>query len=179
MNKALELLKAAVCPCCDKSGAYHDSSGNVHQCQWCDEVSKLAAASKPEQQESPECRLVSYAEDGSTCTLNLRGEEIYFDRLIEQQEAPELTDEGVCQLAEKIDGIERHRAWGELIVRHSNGSWVTVERMLIQFARAVIAADRAKRGAITTKPTDDPAAAWRTEGFNHWRANRAIRTTKD
>lgn len=61
-------------------------------------------------------------------------------------EAPELTDEGICQLAEKIDGIERHKAWGELIVRHSNGSWVTVERMLIQFARAVIAADRAKRG---------------------------------
>ena len=26
------------------------------------------------------CRLTSYAEDGSTCTLNLNGQEIYFDR---------------------------------------------------------------------------------------------------
>ena len=40
--KELEaLLKAAQCPCCDGSGAYYDNMGEVCQCQWCDEVSKL------------------------------------------------------------------------------------------------------------------------------------------
>ena len=36
--KMSELLNAAVCPCCDKSGAYYDNMGEVHQCQWCHEV---------------------------------------------------------------------------------------------------------------------------------------------
>ena len=41
LEKAKELLNAAECPCCDKSGAYYDAQGEVCQCQWCDEVSKL------------------------------------------------------------------------------------------------------------------------------------------
>jgi hypothetical protein len=39
--KMAELLDAAVCPCCDKSGAYYDNMGEVCQCQWCDEVNKV------------------------------------------------------------------------------------------------------------------------------------------
>ena len=35
------LLKAAQCPCCDGSGAYYTNMGEVAQCQWCDELSKL------------------------------------------------------------------------------------------------------------------------------------------
>lgn len=31
-----------------------------------------------------ECRLVSYAPDGSTCTINLKGEEIYLTRCMEK-----------------------------------------------------------------------------------------------
>jgi hypothetical protein len=62
-----------------------------------------------------------------------------------------------------------------------------VETIALQYAEPVwaleiigdIRADRAKRGTITTKPTDDPAAAWRSEGFNQWRATRASRTTED
>lgn len=38
-NKRLRaLLGAAVCPNCDKSGAYYDGQGEVCQCQWCYEV---------------------------------------------------------------------------------------------------------------------------------------------
>ena len=32
---------------------------------------------------------------------------------------------------------------------------------------------------INEAAANDPAAAWRTEGFNQWRATRASRTTKD
>lgn len=42
-EKALELIDASVCPCCDKSGGYYDSYGNVAQCQWCCEVEQLRA----------------------------------------------------------------------------------------------------------------------------------------
>ena len=38
---AVRLLDAALCPCCDKSGAYYDNYGDVHQCQWCYEVEQL------------------------------------------------------------------------------------------------------------------------------------------
>ncbi len=41
LEEAKELLDLAVCPCCDKSGAYYDGYGDVCQCQWCHEVSKL------------------------------------------------------------------------------------------------------------------------------------------
>lgn len=41
IDKAIELLDAAVCPCCDKSGAYYDNDGGVCQCQWCAEVEAL------------------------------------------------------------------------------------------------------------------------------------------
>lgn len=40
-SEAIKLLDAAVCPCCDKSGAYYDGYGEVCQCQWCDEFNKL------------------------------------------------------------------------------------------------------------------------------------------
>ena len=33
------LIKAADCPCCDKSGAYYDGHGEVCQCEWCYEYS--------------------------------------------------------------------------------------------------------------------------------------------
>lgn len=38
---AVGLLNAAVCPCCDGSGAYYDDMGAVCQCQWCYEVEEL------------------------------------------------------------------------------------------------------------------------------------------
>ena len=41
IDKAIELLDAAFCPYCDKSGAYYGSMGEVFQCQWCDEVEAL------------------------------------------------------------------------------------------------------------------------------------------
>jgi len=41
IDKLLTLLNAADCPCCDKSGGYHDGYGLVQQCQWCDELNKL------------------------------------------------------------------------------------------------------------------------------------------
>lgn len=42
LHEAKQLLTAANCPGCgDKSGAYYDNYGEVCQCQWCDEVSKL------------------------------------------------------------------------------------------------------------------------------------------
>lgn len=44
--KALELLDATVCPCCDKTGAYYDKHGDVCQCQWCYEVDQLREQSK-------------------------------------------------------------------------------------------------------------------------------------
>ena len=36
------LVRAARCPCCNGDGAYYDNYGEVCQCQWCDEVNKLA-----------------------------------------------------------------------------------------------------------------------------------------
>ena len=41
LEKAKKLLNVALCPCCDKSGAYHDIYGDVCQCQWCSEVQEL------------------------------------------------------------------------------------------------------------------------------------------
>lgn len=46
--EAIKLLDAAICPCCDKSGAYYDNNGEVCQCQWCDEVSRLPQKPKGE-----------------------------------------------------------------------------------------------------------------------------------
>ena len=38
------LTQAANCPQCgDKSGAYYDNQGAVHQCQWCAEVNQALA----------------------------------------------------------------------------------------------------------------------------------------
>lgn len=48
--KSLELLDAAVCQCCDKTGAYYDKHGEVCQCQWCDEVNRLPRPLKGEKQ---------------------------------------------------------------------------------------------------------------------------------
>jgi hypothetical protein len=41
IEAAKGLLTAAVCPACDKSGAYYDNYGEPVQCQWCYEVSLL------------------------------------------------------------------------------------------------------------------------------------------
>lgn len=46
--EAIKLLDAAICPCCDKSGTYYDNNGEVCQCQWCDEVSRLPQPPKGE-----------------------------------------------------------------------------------------------------------------------------------
>jgi len=73
----------------------------------------------------------------------------------DQQEAPELTDEEMIKMINAM-------AWRG-------------ERVLC-ICRAIIATDRAKRA---TQPADDPAAAWRNEGFNEWRQARASRTTED
>jgi|TARA_R110000803_G_scaffold62928_1_gene123359 hypothetical protein len=37
------LIDVAICPNCDKSGAYYDGYGEVCQCQWCDEVAQALA----------------------------------------------------------------------------------------------------------------------------------------
>ena len=34
------LIDVAICPNCDKSGAYYDGYGEVCQCQWCYEVAQ-------------------------------------------------------------------------------------------------------------------------------------------
>lgn len=48
-NEALTLLNVADCPQCkDKSGAYYDNYGEVCQCQWCYEVSKLPTLKESE-----------------------------------------------------------------------------------------------------------------------------------
>jgi hypothetical protein len=52
-------------------------------------------ASLYEQQNEP--RLVSYAPDKSTCTLNIDGEEIYFDRALSEQQKP-LSDEVIDEI---------------------------------------------------------------------------------
>ena len=41
LEKAKTLIDAALCPCCDKSGAFYDGYGEVQQCQWCSEVADL------------------------------------------------------------------------------------------------------------------------------------------
>lgn len=46
--EAIKLLDVAICPCCDKSGAYYDNNGEVCQCQWCYEVSRLPRPPKGE-----------------------------------------------------------------------------------------------------------------------------------
>jgi hypothetical protein len=43
---AVRLLDAALCPCCDKSGAYYDNYGEVQQCQWCYGVEQLKEQGK-------------------------------------------------------------------------------------------------------------------------------------
>ena len=40
------LLKVASCPNCNGDGAYHDNTGAVHQCQWCDETKKALPQEK-------------------------------------------------------------------------------------------------------------------------------------
>lgn len=42
------LLEVAACPCCDGSGAYYDGYGEVCQCQWCDERTKVIAKARGE-----------------------------------------------------------------------------------------------------------------------------------
>jgi len=78
------------CECCNGHGMVGGLSGHPDNAGY--ESEPCPFCTKPEQQEAPECRLVGYAKDGSACTLNLRGDEIYFDRITEQQEAPELTE---------------------------------------------------------------------------------------
>jgi nitrogen regulatory protein PII-like uncharacterized protein len=39
-------------------------------------------------------------------------------------------------------GFELHQVFGGLIVRHSNGSWISIEREIERFAALVAAAER-------------------------------------
>jgi hypothetical protein len=41
-------------------------------------------------------------------------------------------------------GFELHQVFGGLIVRHSNGSWIGIEREIERFAALVAAAEREK-----------------------------------
>ena len=47
-DELVVLLQAAQCPSCDHSGAYHDSSGEVVQCQWCSELECVLKKAKGE-----------------------------------------------------------------------------------------------------------------------------------
>ena len=40
-DTAIALIKTALCPSCDGSGAYYDCMGEVCQCQWCYECNIL------------------------------------------------------------------------------------------------------------------------------------------
>lgn len=58
-----------------------------------------------------------------------------------------LTDERLREHAQAA-GFAEHPAWGELFVRHSNGSFVIIDYMLIAYGRAVAdAAVQAEREA--------------------------------
>jgi len=119
----------------------------------------LAAAPKPEQQEalsinlSPHCISIKP-------TPGCEHKELCVHCVSEQHEVPELTDEEIVKIM---------KSYGYCV------SDADMFSMSLACHRALIAADRAKRA----KPYDDPAAAWRNEGFNNWRATRASRTTED
>lgn len=42
-DRAVGLLRVAVCPCCDGDGVYRDINGEPTRCQWCDERTSLRA----------------------------------------------------------------------------------------------------------------------------------------
>lgn len=52
-----------------------------------------------------------------------------------------MTREDIIRMAREAGLTERNRH-SEIIVRHSNGSWVGVEQVLTRFARLVSAAER-------------------------------------
>ena len=52
-----------------------------------------------------------------------------------------MTREDIIRMAREAGLTERNRH-SEIIVRHSNGSWVDVEQVLTRFARLVSAAER-------------------------------------
>ena len=52
-----------------------------------------------------------------------------------------MTRDDIIKLAREAGLTERNRH-SEIVVRHSNGSWVDVEQVLTRFARLVSAAER-------------------------------------
>ena len=54
-------------------------------------------------------------------------------------------------------GFELHQVFGGLIVRHSNGSWIGIEREIEGFAALVAAAEREE----CAKLVDEEMADWR------------------
>ena len=52
-----------------------------------------------------------------------------------------MTHDDIIKLAREAGLTERNRH-SEIVVRHSNGSWVDVEQVLTRFARLVSAAER-------------------------------------
>lgn len=69
------------CDLCDCTGDIHDQTGEWRgECSYCRPQAIAAVPDGYRLEPDDGCRLTSYAEDGSTCTLNLNGQEIYFDR---------------------------------------------------------------------------------------------------
>lgn len=94
--------------------------------------------------ETQDCRLVSYADDGSTCTLNFRGEELYFNRLAEQQ----VTPVSVAEAAAKslcLKAIRQQQQAPELTDDEIRAIFRDCLTGTISAVRAAIAAHEAKR----------------------------------
>ena len=58
-----------------------------------------------------------------------------------------MTRDDIIKLAREAGLTERNRH-SEIVVRHSNGSWVDVEQVLTRFARLVSAAEREACAAL-------------------------------
>jgi hypothetical protein len=74
-------------------------------------------ACKEALEQPTEPRLVSYAPDGSTCTLNIDGEEVYFNR-----EQPVLKDEKGKPMT-YWGGLEQPAQEPVALIKHENGNY--------------------------------------------------------
>ena len=95
---------------------------------------------KPKKAEQP-ARLVSYAPDGSTCTLNIDGEEVYFNREQQAQEPVACSNKYGCKCdkhythpAPSWQGLSDDEIREEIDWAVSSDNGVT---RIIEFARAI------------------------------------------
>ena len=72
----------------------------------------FAAGAQAQHAPSEEARLVSYHPDGDTCTLNINGVEMHYDRVDrDTQPAPSVPDvDALAQFIREIDGAHRFGA---------------------------------------------------------------------